>query len=72
MSTLSLKSLMPLARGATRLIFVHPESPDYLVKVMRPDVVEMRQGGRKWWLRWLRRYDPYLVFLREIHEFVAA
>jgi hypothetical protein len=39
---------------------------------MRPDVVEPRQGGRKWWLRWLRRYDPYLVFLREIHEFVAA
>jgi hypothetical protein len=72
MSVLPLKSGIPLAKGATRLIFQHPESPDLLVKVMRPDVVERRQSSRKRWLRWLRRYDPYLVFLREIHEFVAA
>lgn len=72
MSVLPLKSGIPLAKGATRLIFLHPESPDFLVKVMRLDVVERHRGARKWWLRWLRRYDPYLVFLREIHEFVAA
>jgi PhoP regulatory network protein YrbL len=72
MSILSLKSATPLAKGNVRLVFEHPESPGLLVKVMRPDLVERRHGGRKVWFQGLRRYDPYVVFLREIREFVAA
>lgn len=39
---------------------------------MRPDLVERRYNGLRSWLKPLRRYGPYAVFLREIQEFIAA
>jgi hypothetical protein len=69
---LQLKNRESLAKGNVRLVFEHPESPDLLVKVMRPDLVDQRYGGREAWFGTMRRYDPYVVFLREIREFVAA
>lgn len=67
---LDLKGLTPLAKGNVRLVFAYPGRPEMVVKVMRPDPPlgrNLRVGN---WLRWLRRYDPYLVFLREIREFI--
>lgn len=43
-----------------------------VVKVMRPDPPLKRKEGGDHWLRGLRRYDPYLVFLREIREFICG
>jgi hypothetical protein len=69
---LELKHLQPLAKGNARLVYEHPQSPRLLIKVMRPDLVERRQVSPKLWFQGLRRYDPYVVFLREIREYVAA
>jgi hypothetical protein len=70
---LALKHLQPLAKGNVRLVFGHPNDPAMLVKVMRPDLLESRYGEGAAWFRSLgRRYDPYVLFLREIREYVAA
>jgi hypothetical protein len=55
-----------------RMFFGVKRSPDLLIKVMRPDLVEKRYSGRKVWFQGLRRYDPYVVFLREIREYVVG
>jgi hypothetical protein len=70
---LALKHLQPLAKGNARLVYEHPDDPALLVKVMRPDLVKSRSGEGTAWFRGLgRRYDPYVLFLREICEYVAA
>lgn len=69
---LALKHLDPLARGSARLVFEHPGKPDLLVKVLRPKLLESRYGEGAAWFRRRRRYDPYVLFLREIREYVAG
>ena len=70
---LALKHLQPLARGNVRLVYEHPDDPALLVKVMRPDLVASRYGeGAAWFRGFGRRFDPYVIFLREIREYVAA
>jgi len=69
---LQLQHLTPLAHGAVRLVFAHPQEPGMLVKVMRPELIKKRYGAGAAWFRKGRRYDPYLQFLREIREYVAA
>jgi hypothetical protein len=69
---LALQHLDPVARGSARLVFEHPQRPDLLVKVMRPKHLEARYGKGAAWFRRRRRYDPYVLFLREIREYVAA
>jgi hypothetical protein len=71
-SPLALRHLQPLAKGNVRFVFEHPENPNLLVKVMRPDLVEARYGEGAAWFRRGRRFDPYLLFVREIREYVAA
>jgi len=69
---LELQGLTPLAKGNVRLVFAYPGRPEMVVKVMRPDPPLKRKEGGGHWLRRLRRYDPYLVFLREIREFICG
>lgn len=69
---LKLEGLTPLAKGNVRLVFGYPGRPEMVVKVMRPDPPLGRQGEGMGWLRGLRRFDPYLVFLREIREFICG
>ena len=71
-TTLALKHLQPIAKGNVRFVFEHPDTPDLLIKVMRPDLVEARYGEGAAWFRRGRRFDPYLLFIREIREYVAA
>jgi hypothetical protein len=71
-TVLQLKGREALARGNVRLVFAHPERSDVVVKVMRPDLVERRYGSGGAWFRQGRRYDPYVLFLREIREYVAG
>ncbi len=69
---LQLGALEPLAKGNLRLVYAHPDGPGLVVKVMRPEAVELRyDGGAPWFKRW-RRYRHYVLFIREIHEYVAA
>ena len=69
---LKLEGLTPLAKGNVRLVFAYPGRPEMVVKVMRPDPPLGRNLRVGKWLQGLRRYDPYLVFLREIREFVCG
>lgn len=69
---LQLQELTPLAKGNVRLVFAYPGRPEMVVKVMRPDPPLKRKEGGEHWLSGLRRYDPYLVFLREIREFLCG
>ena len=66
---LSIKDRTPLAKGGLRLVFEHPENPALLIKVMRPDAVAARydSGRRK-----RRRFGAYILFVREMREFVAG
>lgn len=67
-----MKGREPIASGGLRLIYEHPADPDFLVKVMRPEAVGGRYGAEGTWWRRMRRHGPYILFVREIREYLAA
>lgn len=69
---IELKEASPLAQGHSRLVFQHPQHKDWLIKVIRPDVIEKRFGSGTAWYKRKRRYGRYLSYMREIQEYVAA
>jgi len=54
-----------------RYVFPHPDRPDAVIKVIRPDMLEARWGGRRGWLKRRARARQYTVYLRELREYVA-
>lgn len=58
--------------GHSRLVFEHPEEPAFVVKVMRPDVLEARFGNGAAWYKRRRRFGRYVSYIREIQEYVAV
>lgn len=68
---LILKEREPLTQGRSRLIFEHPDDPDLLVKVIRPEVVEGRFGKGTKWYKKKRRFGKFISYIREIQEFLA-
>jgi hypothetical protein len=62
----------PLASGRMRWVFRHPEHPQWLVKVIRPDAIDERWGSGLPWYKFNRRFRQYISFVREIEEYVAA
>lgn len=68
-----LGDLAPLARGGVRLVYQHPDAPDCLIKVMRPDLIapDGSMLESRWYKR-KRRFGPYRTFARDIAEYVAA
>lgn len=71
-SSLKLESLAPIAKGGLRWVYEHPENPAVLVKVMQPEVVAGRYGAGGLWWRRNRRHGAYILFVREIREYIAA
>lgn len=70
---LTLKDSSPIAQGGVRLVFPYPGDPSRLVKVMRPDKVASRYGNEGGtWFRRNRRHGEYILFVREIREYIAA
>lgn len=69
---LKLKEVSPLAKGHSRLVYQHPEEPAYLVKVIRPEVIEKRWGSGTAWYKRRRRYGRFISYVREIQEYVAV
>jgi hypothetical protein len=68
----ALRGLEPLASGAKRYVFAHPQDPGLIIKVFRPD-----QLARWWptpvpWRRRRRRYQHLATFLHELREQIAA
>jgi hypothetical protein len=69
---LKLKNRTPLTQGASRLVFEHPDDPDLLVKVIRPEVVDDRFGKNTKWYKRRRRFGKYSSYIREIQEYLAV
>ncbi len=69
---LQLKNLEPLTHGRSRLVFEHPDDPDLLVKVIRPEVVDDRFGNNTKWYKKRRRFGKFISYIREIQEFLAV
>lgn len=69
---LQVSALTVLGGGGNRTVYRHPDNPQHLIKVFRPDKAAALWGGRmslRERLRSLRQYD---LFAREIHEYLAA
>lgn len=73
-SLINLKDIEPLANGNCRLVFQHPHDPNYLIKVIRPDILDERFGYGTSFFRFKknRRYGCYISFHREIQEYIAT
>lgn len=69
---LRLKDRTPLNKGNSRLVFEHPENPGYVVKVLRPDLLETRYGSGAPWRKRCRRYGRFRSYVREIQEYLAV
>jgi hypothetical protein len=72
---LHLKHLKPVAIGRQRYVFVHPDDPGLIVKVVTEAYVQRRsnKGGRPY-KRWYKNYirsRHHQVFLREVKEHLA-
>lgn len=61
----------PLASGSTRAVYLHPDDPDLLIKVMRPDIIEQRYGAGRPWYKSPRRYRQFMSYMREVREEIA-
>jgi len=69
---LKLRDQKPINNGEDRLVFIHPEDPNFVVKVIRPEVIDKRFGsGTKWYKR-RRRYGRFISYVRETQEYIAA
>ena len=67
---LRLSGETPLARGSWKLVFQHPEDDGLLVKVVRREGNARR--SRRAWYKARPREGDFLLFSRELHEFVVA
>jgi hypothetical protein len=62
----------PLATGHLRQVFQHPQNPDCVIKVMRPDAVATRWGAGARWYKRLPRTQHYIGYVRELKEYIAT
>lgn len=69
---LQLKDRTPLNKGNSRLVFEHPDNPNQIVKVLRPDLMETRYGSGAPWRKRCRRYGRFRSYVREIQEYLAV
>jgi hypothetical protein len=69
---IELKNSEPLASGRMRLVFRHPDHDNWIIKVIRPDVIDERWGSGTPWYKMNRRFRHYISFVREIEEYIAA
>jgi len=67
-----LRDVAPLANGHLRAVYAHPDRADWLIKVMRPEVVARRWGGKARWYKRLARVRHYATSLRELKEYIAV
>jgi hypothetical protein len=68
---LQLKHREPLTYGRSRLVFEHPDDPDLIIKVIRPEVVDERFGAKTKWYKKRRRFGRFISYKREVQEFLA-
>jgi hypothetical protein len=71
MRLLRLSTSVPIASGATRDVYLHPDDDSLLVKVVPPDVIERRYERGRPWYKTRRRYRHFISYLREAREHIA-
>ena len=69
---LRLDGAKPIAIGHLREVSEHPDAPDLLIKIMRPDAVAQRWGSAARWYKRLPRARHYTGYVRELKEYVAS
>jgi len=69
---LVLSHISPLAIGHMRRVYQHPENPDLVIKLMRPDVIDARTNTRRLWYKRLRRARHLVGHVRELNEYIAT
>jgi hypothetical protein len=67
-----IQGLKPIAAGSFRLVYQHPESPNLLIKVIRPEMVGQEWGNGAPWYKRRRRMKQHSLFLRETTEYLAT
>jgi hypothetical protein len=81
-NVLAVKHLTPVGGGRQCHVFVHPDDPGLIVKVVTADYVRKRSREGNYYNRWHKNYirkhhnhvrvGPYLGFLRELREHLAV
>ena len=72
MTVLLLNESLLLTQGAARFVYRHPEHPDQLVKIFRPDYIARKFGARAPWYKRSRRLGYLVAYQREWQEQYAA
>src|SRR5262245_41702782 len=71
MRFINLRDRVPIASGATRDIYLHPDDDRLLIKIVPAGVIEKRyERGRRWY-KTPRRYRHFMTYLREVREQIA-
>ncbi len=68
---LQLSHLEPVAQGAQKLVFRHPEDPRVLVKVVNPRFIERREKRDRFYQK-RRRIGHHRAFARELLEHLVS
>jgi hypothetical protein len=72
MTMLQLSDDLLLAQGAARFVYRHPEAPQHLIKIFRPDYIERKFGAQAPWYKRSRRIGYLVAYQREWQEQYAA
>jgi len=68
---IELSTRTPIAIGQLRKIYQHPDAPDLLIKVIRPEAIVARWGGARRWYKRIPRALHYTGYVRELKEYIA-
>jgi hypothetical protein len=68
---LKLSDQTPIAQGGERLIFIHPENNDWLIKVWHERFHEKQQKRTPFWIRVIR-LKRYWSLLNELTEYLGV
>jgi hypothetical protein len=71
LESIDLKHLDPVFKGGMRLVFIHPENPDLLIKVIDPNAKKIRYGKDVAFYKRPRRHGHYVNYFREVSEYIA-
>lgn len=71
MRLLRLSTRVPIASGATRDVYLHPDDDSLLIKVVPPAVIDRRYERGRPWYKTRRRYRHFVSYLREVREQIA-
>lgn len=68
---IELSTRTPVAIGQLRKIYQHPDAPELLIKVLRPEAIVARWGGARRWYKRIPRALHYTGYVRELKEYIA-